>query len=220
MEQINVVEVTISPSTEVNVIQNEAIIQVDIEEGATIETVLTVSPQFNFEIHSGARGKSAYEFWLSRGNEGSPEDFFNTLKGPRGEPFRYEDFTPEQLELLIGPPGTQGEQGIQGERGAQGEQGIQGIQGEQGLSAYQIWLQNGNIGTEQDYLASLKVNSYTHYQISASQEWMINHNIGKFPSVSVVDSAGTVVIGDVTYIDMNNLIIQFISAFSGKAYLN
>ena len=42
-----------------------------------------------------------------------------------------------------------------GTAGPQGPQGIQGPQGSQGLSAYQIWLGQGNIGTEQDFLNSL-----------------------------------------------------------------
>lgn len=56
-------------------------------------------------------------------------------KGDTGEPFTYEDFTPEQLESLKGPKGDtgpQGEIGPQGEVGPQGEQGIQGPQGEIG----------------------------------------------------------------------------------------
>lgn len=47
-------------------------------------------------------------------------------RGKKGDPFRYEDFTFDQLEGLRGP------QGIQGIQGEQGIQGIQGIQGERG----------------------------------------------------------------------------------------
>ena len=36
------------------------------------------------------------------------------LKGDKGEPFRYEDFTPEQLEALKGPKGDKGEDGRDG----------------------------------------------------------------------------------------------------------
>lgn len=49
------------------------------------------------------------------------------LQGPKGEPFRYEDFTPEQLANLKGEQGVQGPQGIQGEKG---ETGLQGPKGE------------------------------------------------------------------------------------------
>lgn len=48
-------------------------------------------------------------------------------QGPKGEPFRYEDFTPEQLANLKGEQGVQGPQGIQGEKG---ETGLQGPKGE------------------------------------------------------------------------------------------
>lgn len=61
---------------------------------------------------------------------------------------------------------------------------------------------------------------FEYAQSVPSQEWEIAHTLKKFPSVTVVDSAGSVVIGDVTYIDDSNIIISFQSAFSGKAYLN
>jgi hypothetical protein len=61
---------------------------------------------------------------------------------------------------------------------------------------------------------------FTYTQSPASAVWNITHNLGKNPSVSVVDSAGSLVVGEVSYIDNNNLTITFISAFSGKAYLN
>ena len=50
--------------------------------------------------------------------------------------------------------------------------------------------------------------------------WTIQHNLGKYPSVSVADSAGTEVVGDVQYIDKNKLSVVFTAPFSGKAYLN
>ena len=64
-------------------------------------------------------------------------------QGPKGDPFLYSDFTPEQLEGLRGPQGEQGiqgPQGLQGEQGPKGdtgEQGPQGIQGEQGIQGPQ-----------------------------------------------------------------------------------
>lgn len=50
--------------------------------------------------------------------------------------------------------------------------------------------------------------------------WAVAHNLNKFPSVSVVDSSGSVVVGEVAYIDNNNLTITFSASFSGKAYIN
>ena len=53
-----------------------------------------------------------------------------------------------------------------------------------------------------------------------ADEWVINHYLEKYPSVTVVDSANSIITGEVTYIDMNTLKINFQAAFSGKAYLN
>lgn len=46
------------------------------------------------------------------------------------------------------------------------------------------------------------------------------HDINKFPSVTIVDSANNVVFGDVEYIDSNSLKVKFTAAFAGQAYLN
>lgn len=62
--------------------------------------------------------------------------------------------------------------------------------------------------------------TYTFTQSPASATWTIVHNLAAFPSVEIVDSAGTRVIGDITYIDNNSLTVQFVAAFGGKAYLN
>ena len=50
--------------------------------------------------------------------------------------------------------------------------------------------------------------------------WTIQHNLNKFPSVSVVDTANTSVITQVDYIDENNLTLTNTAPFAGKAYLN
>ncbi len=60
----------------------------------------------------------------------------------------------------------------------------------------------------------------THVQASAADLWLVAHNLGKRPSVTVVDSAGDPVEGMVSYTDSSNLTITFSAAFSGEAYLN
>jgi len=67
--------------------------------------------------------------------------------------------------------------------------------------------------------------TYTHNQSSTSDTWVINHNLHRFPSVTVVDSAETIVQGTVVYNSNKQLTITFFSgggalAFQGKAYLN
>lgn len=82
----------------------------------------------------------------------------------KGDPFTFEDFTPEQLESLRGPkgdkgdPGEQGIQGVQGEKGdagVQGPVGPQGIQGEDGASAYEQAVEGGYKGAEDEFMESL-----------------------------------------------------------------
>lgn len=62
--------------------------------------------------------------------------------------------------------------------------------------------------------------TFVYTQQTASNTWDINHDLNKFPSVIVVDSAGTLVQGEITYTDSNNISINFSSAISGKVYLN
>ena len=50
--------------------------------------------------------------------------------------------------------------------------------------------------------------------------WNIQHDLNKFPSVSVINNNNVVINGEVTYIDKNNVQINFSAGFSGKAYLN
>ena len=60
-----------------------------------------------------------------------------------------------------GSTGAQGPIGLTGPAGATGAQGIQGVagtagaNGTNGLSAYQVWLNLGNTGTQADFIASL-----------------------------------------------------------------
>lgn len=59
-------------------------------------------------------------------------DLVRGPKGDKGDPFTYEDFTPEQLESLKGPKGDTGEPGPQGETGPVGPQGEPGVPGPAG----------------------------------------------------------------------------------------
>lgn len=62
--------------------------------------------------------------------------------------------------------------------------------------------------------------TYIHNQAVSSSHWVVTHNMGFFPSVSVVDSGGNMVVGDVTYISEDQISIDFSASFGGKAYLS
>lgn len=65
-----------------------------------------------------------------------------------------------------------------------------------------------------------KPTHYTHEQMVPSGMWIIQHNLDKFPSVTITDSAGSVVYGEITYKDKNVVHANFSAGFSGTAYCN
>lgn len=137
--------------------------------------------------------------------------------GPRGE------IGPQGIQGEVGPQGIvgpQGDTGPQGEPGPQGIQGIQGIQGEVGPQGEQ-----GEIGPQgiQGEVGPPGVDGYTHYvhhQMVAAATWEITHNLGRYPTVTIVDSGGTIVIGDLIYLDDDRVRAVFSAAFGGTAYVN
>ena len=62
--------------------------------------------------------------------------------------------------------------------------------------------------------------NFTFTQAVASATWNVVHNLGKNPSVSIVDPNDQEVFAQVDYIDTNSLTITFSSAQAGKAYMN
>lgn len=60
---------------------------------------------------------------------------------------------------------------------------------------------------------------HVHTQGQASTTWVVTHTLGGKPSVTIVDSADTVVVGEVTYNSNSEVEVNFTSAFSGFAYL-
>ena len=69
-------------------------------------------------------------------------------------------------------------------------------------------------------LSSQGVPTFVFTQGVPATTWNIQHNLGKFPSVSVVNNNDLLMNGEITYIDNNNITCNFSAAFAGKAYLN
>ena len=102
---------------------------------------------------------------------------------------------------------------------------VTGVKGE-----YQIGLSfragSGSLIAGEDYFISLLSYAgegdlhFTYVQGVAATTWNIQHNLGKFPSITVIDTANTVVTGEYTYDDINNVTLTFSAGFAGKAYLN
>ena len=97
---------------------------------------------------------------------------------------------------------------------------VQVDNGARGKSAYEVWLDDGNSGTVRDFLNSLSPNSYIHKQATPLTEWVITHELDRYPSVTVVDSGYSIVYGEVEYISKDKVKIKFSEAFAGKSFLN
>ena len=64
------------------------------------------------------------------------------------------------------------------------------------------------------------VYGYVHTQSISSTDWVITHNMGKFPSVVCFDSANDEIEGQLIYSSPSQVTIHFSSATGGVAYLN
>ena len=63
--------------------------------------------------------------------------------------------------------------------------------------------------------------TYTFTQAGASATWVVAHNLNRYPSATVINSADDVIIGDIKYDSADQLTITFTTGpNSGKAYLN
>ena len=103
----------------------------------------------------GDDGKSAYQIAVDNGYVGTETAWIASLKGDKGDTgaqgpkgdkgadgtMTFADLTEEQKESLRGPHGIQGPKGDNGSAGK---------------SAYQIAVDNGYVGTESEWVASLK----------------------------------------------------------------
>ncbi len=87
---------------------------------------------------NGENGLSAYELAVQEGFSGSLADWLESLKGADGK------------------DGVDGKDGADGLNGKDGTDGKDGADGKDGLSAYEIAVKNGFVGTESEWLDSLK----------------------------------------------------------------
>ena len=92
-------------------------------------------------------------------------------RGPKGDPFRYEDFTPEQLEALKGP------------------------KGEDGLSAFNIAQLNGFEGTYVEWLKSLKGKDGASATADNAHQLLLQGNV--WCESASVDDVLTAMIGNI-----------------------
>ena len=145
------------------------------------ELILKLDKETTIPLIEGL-GKSAYAIAVAHGFRGTEQEWLDSLKGlqgPQGEPglkgnpFRYEDFTAEQLEALKGPKGDKGEDG---------------------LSAFNIAQLNGFEGTYVEWLKSLKGKDGASATADNAHQLLLQGNI--WCESASVDEVLTALIGN------------------------
>jgi len=111
-----------------------------------------------------------------------------------------------------------GKQGIPGQKGDKGDTGIGmptgGVAGQFLEKASDApydyeWITPAFTG-DKNYTADFGVTDTV----------AVNHNLNKYPSIEVIDSAGDEVVGEVEYLNTNQVIVRFMAPFSGKITCN
>ena len=145
------------------------------------ELILKLDKETTIPLIEGL-GKSAYAIAVAHGFRGTEQEWLDSLKGlqgpqgepgPKGDPFRYEDFTAEQLEALKGPKGDKGEDG---------------------LSAFNIAQLNGFEGTYVEWLKSLKGKDGTSATADNAHQLLLQGNV--WCESASVDDVLTALIGN------------------------
>ena len=111
------------------------------------------------EAEKGLDGKSAYEIAVEHGYIGTEEQWLASLHGADGQPGADGHDGRDGTDGRDGHDGTDGHDGKDGQPGADGRDGHDGTDGHDGAdgkSAYQIAVDNGFVGTEEEWLESLK----------------------------------------------------------------
>lgn len=152
---------------------------------------------------------------------------------------------PQGIQGETGATGPAGPEGPPGMTGPQGPQGIPGTGGGGTGSVdlvYEGDFVTDTIYTDGDivvyngvtYMCVRPTNqspsswgmptgadaTFVYSQVAGSTTWIVIHNLGKNPSVTVVDTGESVLIPNVHYDNPNQVTISFGSPTSGKAYLN
>ena len=129
----------------------------------------------------------------------------------------------ENVVVELGTSGPQGARGTGILNGTTAPNNAIGIVGDFFLNTTNMNLYGPKTesgwGSPTDLVGSQEL-GYVHIQENASATWSVTHGLGFVPNITVVDTAGTVVEGSYNYPNSNTVVLTFIGAFSGRAYLS
>lgn len=133
------------------------------------------------------------------------------------------NLTEQIVNVDLGTSGPQGPRGTGILNGIGAPSASLGINGDFYLNTSNMNLYgpktDAGWGNPTDLVGSQEL-GYVHIQEVASATWNITHGLGFVPNITVVDTAGTVVEGSYNYPNSNTVVLTFVGAFSGRAYLS
>jgi hypothetical protein len=133
------------------------------------------------------------------------------------------NLTEQIVNVELGTSGPQGPRGTALLNGVGAPSSSLGIEGDFYLNTSNMNLYGPKTGSSwgspTDLVGSQEL-GYVHIQEVASATWSITHGLGFVPNITVVDTAGTVVEGSYNYPNSNTVVLTFVGAFSGRAYLS
>lgn len=133
------------------------------------------------------------------------------------------NLTEQAVDVTLGTSGPQGPRGTGLLNGVGAPSAGLGIIGDFYLNTSNMNLYGPKTesgwGSPTDLVGSQEL-GYVHIQENASATWSVTHGLGFVPNITVVDTAGTVVEGSYSYPNSNTVVLTFIGAFSGRAYLS
>ena len=129
----------------------------------------------------------------------------------------------ENVVVELGTSGPQGGRGTGILNGTTAPNNTIGIVGDFFLNTTNMNLYGPKTesgwGSPTDLVGSQEL-GYVHIQSVPASVWNITHGLGFTPNITVVDTAGTVVEGSYNYPNASTVVLTFIGAFSGRAYLS
>ena len=108
-----------------------------------------------------------------------------------------------------------------GRQGKEGPKGDPGVGIPTGGNDGDVLYKNGDGNYEVRWAAPLEF-SDKHFvaEFIVTSTVAVNHNLNKYPSVAVMDTAGEEVVGQVEYLNTNQLVLKFAAPFSGRINCN
>ena len=82
-----------------------------------------------------------------------------------------------------------------------------------------LWLNITPVTTTLPVSGGVTLIDFIFTQSIASTTWVINHNLNRHPSVTIMDASNTIIFGDITNTSLNQIILNFSIPVSGSAYL-